>query len=324
MSHARIPYAAIFCLAAAIGACGKSSPSAPSASSSTSSSSAGSRSSGSAVITGTVSGGTGVAAGLMRSISGSTTTISVVGSSSTSVVSGNGSFSLQNVPSGHVELEISGPGMNGRVSLDDVAEREEIRLKIRVSGAAAEIEENHRERPDHQVEVEGIVAATPSPSTLPSTLLVGDVTVAVPANTPIRRDGSSVSFASIRKGDRVHVHAMDNGGTLTATEIKVQSSTSGSTGSHDDDNEDDDANDDKKDGNQSGNQSELTGTVASIVSRSCPGAMSFTIGTVTVTTNSQTEFDNTSCATLAATNKVEVKGTKPTSTTMLASKVEKK
>jgi hypothetical protein len=48
------------------------------------------------------------------------------------------------------------------------------------------------------------------------------------------------------------------------------------------------------------------------------------IGSVSVTANSQTEFDGTSCATLVASDKIEVKGTKTTSATMLASKVEKK
>ena len=67
---------------------------------------------------------------------------------------------------------------------DKLAEHEQIEIKIRVQGSSAEIEEHHRTRPDHQVEIEGLVVGTPSPSTLPSSLRVGTSLIAVPANTP--------------------------------------------------------------------------------------------------------------------------------------------
>ena len=309
MHRSRLSYIAALCLVATVAACGKSSPSAPSNATGSAASA-----SGTATLSGTVIGAVSGNALTAQAASGGGTTISVVGSSATAFVGADGSFALQGVPSGHIEIEINGPNVRGRVSLDDVAEREEIRIRIRISGGAAEIEEDHRSRPDHSVEIEGRVAETPSPSVLPSTIRIGDIVVTVPTGTPIRHGDTALTFGSIKAGDRVHIRAVNNGGILTATEIKVQSANSG-PGDADDDEDEDDSKD--------GDRSELRGAVVSIGARNCPTTLSFVIGGITITANQQTEFEHTSCATLAVNDHVEVKGTRPTTTTMLATKIEK-
>ena len=157
--------------------------------------------------------------------------------------------------------------------------------------------------------------------TLPSSLRVGTSLIAVPANTPIRRGGTAVAFSTIAAGDRVEIHAVDNAGTLTATEIQIESSSAG-TGSSDD-GANHDSNDDKGKDSSSGD-AELKGAVTAIVSRSCPSSVVFTLGGITVTADAQTRFDDTSCAALTANMSVEVKGSKTGSTTMLATRVERK
>ena len=62
------------------------------------------------------------------------------------------------------------------------------------------------------------------------------------------------------------------------------------------------------------NEAEVKGTVSAIASRSCAtNTVVFTVtssGTSTmVTTNASTKFENTTCATLAVNDKVELKGT---------------
>jgi uncharacterized protein DUF5666 len=168
--------------------------------------------------------------------------------------------------------------------------------KIEVETEAAEPGE------DQEAEVDGTVTAVGANS-----LTVGTRMVSVVATTRIVSDGTSVALSSIHVGDRVEAKGTMSGTTLVATRIEVKSSGSGSGDDHG--------------GNNPGAQVELSGTVSGR-STGCP--VTFTVASTMVVTDTHTEFKDTSCTTLANGNTVEVKGTKQTNGSVLATRVEKK
>ena len=260
------------------------------------------------VVLGNVSGSqfTTAAAGL---------TVTIVGTSVTATVEGNGQFTLRNTPTGQVQLRFTGPGVDAVLTIQGVGDRDEIRITVRVSGSTAQIEDHRNESPDHGVELEGRLTDV---NVGARTLRVGDTLVNVPAGTPIRHGDTPVQFASLRVGDRVHVKGTALGSAITASEIKLQTDNSG-PGKPDDGDDDDEEEDD--DAPKTG-RVELNGALAGL-GGGCP-TISFTVSGSPVATNRDTDFHDGACSTLKNGDRVEVKGTRQTNGTVLASKVEKK
>lgn len=158
----------------------------------------------------------------------------------------------------------------------------------------------HDDAEDHEHEnhgeLSGFVTAKGADS-----LTVNGITVKIVADTEIRHGHTTLTLADIEVGDHVQVRGTRDaaGTTLTASEIKVED-----TG-HD---------------NDDANETELKGVVAGLTG-TCP-AMTFTIGTKTVKTNSSTVFDDVTCATLANGNIVEVEGAIQADASVLATNVE--
>jgi len=288
--------AAVF--AAACGGHGTASPASPT------SASAGAPipSASGATISGTVLGAATTSSFAVRAVG---ITVTVNNSSVTSTVDASGHFTLNGVPTGHVELHFSGPGVDARLAFDDVADHETIQITVVVSGNTVNLDESHRDKSDNRSEVEGRVTAINAAA---RTLTVGSVTVSVPTTATIRHGDTTMTFAQIQVNDRVEVKGMRSGNTVTATEVKVETEHARDA----DDNDENEA-----------NEAEVEGSVT-IQSRACP-VVTFKVGTATtVTTNASTEFRDTTCATLANGDKVEAKGTKQTNGTILATRVEKK
>jgi hypothetical protein len=145
-------------------------------------------------------------------------TVSVAGTAVSSPVNPSGQFTLQGVPSGHVELQFSGPGINARLSLENVPEHAEIRITVRVSGSTAQLDDEHAESPDNHVEIEGLVTTV----TCPTGLQVNQTLLILTGQTVFRHGGTILGCIALHPGDRVHVKATRNGATLTATEVKLQ------------------------------------------------------------------------------------------------------
>jgi hypothetical protein len=278
--------AALMVLAVVAAGCGKSGSTSPAGpSSSATPAPSGGPTNGSASISGTVLTGSSTAS--FRP-SGSSLTVTIVGTSISATLDGSGHFMLQNVPSGDLTLAFSGNGHDARVTITGVADREQIHITVNLGSNSADIDDNERERPDHGAEVEGRMTQT---------------TVLIPVGTPIRHGGTALTCAQLTVGLRVHVKGTKNGSTVTATEIIVQGEP----------------------GPPEANEVELKGTVSAITSRSCAGnTVTFTLmsaGTpVTVMTNASTKFEETTCATLAVNDKVEVKGSRQ-GNSILATKV---
>jgi uncharacterized protein DUF5666 len=287
-------------------ACSKSNAPAPGAPTASGAPSAASPS-GSSSIAGTVVTALGTAS--VRP-SGAALTVSIVGTSISGTVDAAGRFVLQNVPSGDLTLSFSGSGHDARVAISGVVDGEQIHLTINLGGNTADVDEDQRERADHGSEVEGrIVSVTCGASS--STIVVGhmmQITIIVPAGTPIHHGNTAVSCAQLTPGLRIHVKGTKNGTMVTATEILVQGDVPGQPQP------------------PAANVVELKGTVSAIASRACgTNTVTFTVMSgstaTTVTTNASTKFEDTSCATLAVNDVVEVKGT-PQGTGVLATSVE--
>ena len=148
-----------------------------------------------------------------------------------------------------------------------------------------------------------------------TTITVRGVVVTVPAGTVIRHGNRTLLMADIQVGDHVQVKGTTTttttGTTFTATEIKVEDM--------DHDGDDDDDEDDagaKVEGKISG----LAGTCPALTFNVVTGTATPT--TTKVTTNAATKFDDVLCTALANDKVVEVKGTKQTDGSILATKIE--
>ena len=260
-----------------------------------------------ATISGRVVGITGIASA-SHGLSTGGMTVTVAGTSLSSPVDSSGGFALGGIPAGHVDLHFSGSGSDAHLGLDDVAEHEDIHLTVHVSGSTVELEDNQRED-SGKVEVEGRVTQVGAGS-----LRVGDATVTVPAGIPIRREDKAVALSDIHVGDRVHVRGTGTRTVLTASSIEVKGGNAGQpvppvpAPA-------------PKPGDDHG-EAGVTGTVAGR-GGNCP-TTTFTVGATPVVTSASTKFEDTTCATLANGDKVEVKGAKSSSGTVSATRVEKK
>ena len=85
--------------------------------------------------------------------------VTVSGSAAASTVDGNGHFTLNNVPAGHVDLHFTGNGVDAHLGLDGVSEHATIVFSVRISGRDARLEDDHRQDDQGAVEVEGPIAA---------------------------------------------------------------------------------------------------------------------------------------------------------------------
>ncbi len=295
----------VLAIALSFAACGKSdssgSPTGPTSPATTSAQPAPpSGTSAGATIAGTVLSGASASSSLRTMSVG--LTVTVVGTSVSATVDASGAFALQHVPLGDIQLQFSGPGVDARLAVTGVTDREEIHITVRVNGTSADVDENERETADNRVEVEGRIAVL---NLVARTLRIGDTTVVVPAGTPIRHGGTPMELADLRVGDRVHVQATKNGVIVTATEVVFQTSnpplpTPTPTPSATPTPTPTPPPDDHHDAQVNGIVAGLGGT--------CP-AVHFTIGATHVTTGATTEFDGGPCSQLANGIRVEVKGT---------------
>ena len=134
-------------------------------------------------------------------------------------------------------------------------------------------------------------------------MTVNGVIIKAAPGAVIRHGNRQLTIANIGVGDHLQARGTRTGNTMLADEIKVQNTN----GEDDDD---------------VGDALEFRGEVAGFTgAASCPAA-TFTIGTTTIRTSAATTFDDVTCATLANTNRVEVKGTRQADNSILATSVE--
>jgi hypothetical protein len=266
-----------------------------------------------ATISGTVVGvSSTAAAGSRLTAQGVSISVTVTGSPVASTVDANGHFTLENVPTGHIDLHFSGPGIDAHLGLDDVVEHATITITVRVTAAGAQLEDAHGSpnngpAPAVQAEVNGTIAAGSLAGSCTAgtlTFMVGTTKVVTNAATHFQDGGC----ARLQAGLRVEVK-----GTRQADNSVLATNVESAAAGNDDDGEDQ-------------HEAEVKGAIAagSLTGSCAANTLAFKVGTTTVKTNATTQFKDTTCAALKAGDSVEAKGTKQADASVLASRVEKK
>lgn len=155
---------------------------------------------------------------------------------------------------------------------------------------------------DNGVEANGRITSITAATRI---LVIGTQQVSVPATATIRHGSQVLTFADLKVGDHVEVKGAFTTTTgLVASEVKVE-------GEGDD-------HDDAEDGDL--NEAEVSGAV-SARGGTCPAALTFSVGTTKVTTTATTVFRRTTCEAVVNAAVVEVKGTRQTDGSIVATRV---
>lgn len=192
-------------------ACGgkSTSPTTPTSPSTTGTTTPGGPAAGSATITGAVQGALPSA-------------VTVVGTPVTAAVDAAGHFALANVPSGDVQLQLSGGGANAMLPVAAVQPAQLIDLVVSVSGSTAAIESQVR-RGGAQSELEGRVESLP-PTTPALSFKAAGHLVTTDASTRFLDGSATRSFSDLQIGMRVHVKGSASGDAIAATLVELQNS----------------------------------------------------------------------------------------------------
>ncbi len=251
---------------------------------------------GSATITGSLAGVTSAASG-MRPAATVTITVTITGTGISATVSPGGTFVLNGVPAGNVELRFVGAGVDDRAAIADVADDEQIHIVVNVSGSRAIVQVTDRQKPEHGRELEGLIASINLGA---RTLVVNGTTVSVPATAIIRHGDKPFTLAELKVGQRVHVKGTVTGSTVVASEVMLQNENPNPGG---DDNE-----------------AEVEGAVSGLRG-GCP-TLNVTVHSTHVSTSAATEFTKGTCAQVTNGTNVEVKGTRQTDGSIKATRVQ--
>ena len=143
-------------------------------------------------------------------------TVGVSGTGMSSGLDGAGHFTLPNVPTGDLRLQVSSGGASGIVPIAGVQAAQTIEIVVSVSGASANLESELRHGTG-ETELKGIVEAVP-PATAGSAFRVAGKTVTTNASTTFVNG----TFAGLKVGTRVEVKGTLAGDSLAATRVEIE------------------------------------------------------------------------------------------------------
>jgi hypothetical protein len=158
---------------------------------------------------------------------------------------------------------------------------------------------------------------------------IGSRVVKGDGTTQFFGDGNrGTTFSALANGARVEVKGEQRDGFVFATRIHVEDQAEEPNDDHGNDNHD--QGDDHGGGNNGGGHDDNGGHEAEVeasgalggLQGSCP-ALSFRLGTFNVTTNASTMFDGISCSALKNGDAVEMKGTRQSNGSVLATRMKK-
>ena len=145
--------------------------------------------------------------------------VTVAGTNIKSGLDAAGRFRLDGVPSGDLQLQFTGP-VTATIPVSQVQPAETITLVLSLSTTTVTLESQLRSTGGEE-QLEGRVESLP-PTMAAGSLKVGGRTVTTDASTAIRQGGSTMTFADIAIGYRVHVKGRTAGSNLLATSIEIQ------------------------------------------------------------------------------------------------------
>ena len=143
-------------------------------------------------------------------------TVGVSGTGLTSGLDGAGHFTLANVPTGDLRLQVSSGGASAILPIAAVQAAQTIEVVVSVSGASINLESEVRHGTG-ETELKGVVEAVP-PATAGSAFRVAGKTVTTNASTTFVNG----SFAGLKVGARVEVKGTLAGDSLAATRVEIE------------------------------------------------------------------------------------------------------
>jgi hypothetical protein len=256
--------------------------------------------------------------------------VTVAGTGIGTSTDAQGRFTLSGVPSGTIQLQFSGGGVNATLTISGVTATDAIDIVVSLTGNNARVESEQRrqapptETPNNQnpnrVTVNGRIASL---NAVARTFVADGTTVSVPLTATIRHGSRDLLFTDLTVGAHVEVKGTWSGTLFVATEVKAQQLGPTVPDDADEDEDAGDAGDDEEDQDDSANehgQARLSGAVSGKTG-TCP-AISFTVQGTTVTTDGDTRFRRVTCAALTAGASVDVMGTRLSNGSVLAKSVE--
>jgi hypothetical protein len=254
----------------------------------------------------------GVWAGVvpLASTTSSTVTVTIVGTDVSTTVDGGGTFTLNGVPPGTVQLRFQGRGADATVTISGVEADDRLNIVVTLNGSSARLDTNEKTSGGkgngngNGVDVNGRIDSINNAA---RTVSVNGTTVLVTSSTVIRHGNQTFAFSDLRVGDHIQVKGARNGSMVTASEIKVEQGGNGDDGD-DDDNEDVD-------------RTQLRGTVSLLIGL-CPG-LTMTVSGTQVVTNAATQFVDITCNTLRNDMRVVVDGIRRNDGSVLATKIDR-
>ena len=241
---------------------------------------------------------------LANSSSG-TVTVTIVGTGASTTIDGNGSFTLDNVPPGSVQLHFQGRGADATLTISGIEADDQISIAVTLNGNSARLDKSEKSSGGGNGNGNLVNGRIDSIDAGSRTLRVEGTTVLVTASTTIRHGNKTFGFTDLRVGDHIQVKGSRNGSTVMASEIKVESDGNGA-----DDDDDDEA-----------DRVVFRGTV-SLLTGLCPG-LTMTVTGTRVVSNATTQFEDVTCATLRNDMVVEVTGLRRSDGSVLATKINR-
>jgi hypothetical protein len=239
-----------------------------------------------ATVSGIVeSGGTAPLAGM---------SVSVAGTDISAAVDVSGRFTLAGVPPGDVHLRISGGSVDAAIDLPAVAEQEQIEIAVAVISGTATVTAQQRTDSSHRTELRGAVSGLGG--------ACPDLTFTVKGNAVVTSSATIVEdgpCSAIQNGTKVEIKGTRQAnGSVLATKVDIDTPPSSPPPPY----------------------VEVKGTVSALAG-SCPNA-TFTVNGTSVATNAATIFEDGPCSAVQNGTRVEVKGTRQTDGSVLATKVD--
>jgi len=169
---------------------------------------------GSAVVQGTV---TGAAAGLQ---------VGVVGMPLATELDQEGQFVLSGVPAGTATLTFQGAGVDARVELSGLQDRQVTSITVQLSGGKAQLTGVPNCGPSAETAFSGVLEQMAGTS-----LVVGGRTVDASRVKKVWRDGKRIQLSDLKVGEKLKVWGTVRGdGTVVAEEIEARTPGAGGPG----------------------------------------------------------------------------------------------
>lgn len=143
-------------------------------------------------------------------------TVTVVGSGQQAIVDASNQFTLT-VPAGQVQLQFTGTGVTGTVTLTDISAGDAVTATFFVTSGIVTLGSDTISNGGN-VEMQGVIDSILTGSSFS----MGGQTIVTTSATQIVRGSTTLTFADLGPGQRVTVTGTQNGNQIQATRISIE------------------------------------------------------------------------------------------------------